>query len=439
VLRNMLATAMASAVMALGVGAHAGPAAALTEENLIYLEAWRAVYQAYVDGNYNGQNWFKLKEQTLKSSPMRTRGETYDAIRSTLATLDDPYTKLLEPSQFSVVTEKKSGSLKNLSGIGIEIETNSDASSPGKEGFYVLSTQPGSPADVGGIAPGDVVIGIDHHPASSLSLYEAAIMLQGPAGSQVSLDLAKPHHVKGGGSKTKGSDLVSLTLTRQVLRPSPSVTPQLCAAPHAGNGEGPAVDTGETVGYIRLSTFSDGTANEVRSAVEGLLRDGAKRFVIDLRDNGGGSFAAGVDVARVWIDSGVIVNIADKQGITDYYEARGSAADASSPVTVLINGGTASAAEVLAAALKDNGRATALMGDGNSFGKGLIQTLVPLSDGSGVSVSVAKYQTPKGVDINGEGITPDVVTRELPSPNMGREDKTKPCLIVEATDRAFRQ
>ena len=373
-------------------------ASAVSEENLLYLEAWRAVYQAYVDGTYNGQNWFKVKDRALKSYQMNTRKDTYAAIENTLSTLDDPYTKLLDPSKYAFITGNKKGN--SISGVGIEIAYPKDKAT---EGLLVVNTQPGSPADRSGVKSNQVLLQIDEKSTSGMSLYEAAALLKGGEGTSVSIKIREQ------GSST------STTTTTYDLKRAPlsrtAVSSTFCS-----------LDS--PTGYIRLGSFSDQTDLEVRQAVKNLKSDGASRYVLDMRNNGGGSFDAGVNVARVFMNDGVIVNIADSKGIKDYFEAKNAAEDASSPLTVVVNGGTASAAEVLAGALKDNKRAT-LVGE-KTFGKGLIQTLVKLSDGSGVAVSVAKYQTPNEIDINKIGIMPDTVLDQLPSIS------DDPCVITEA-------
>lgn len=159
------------------------------------------------------------------------------------------------------------------------------------------------------------------------------------------------------------------------------------------------------IGYIRLASFNKQSTDKVRNALQALQQSHPARIVLDFRNNGGGFFPSAVEIGRMLIDKGDIVLIADADGVKDVYEADGMALDSTTPITVLVNRGTASASEVLAGALKDNGRAT-LVGE-NTFGKGLIQTVVPLSDGSALAVTVTKYQTPAGVDINKVGISPN--------------------------------
>lgn len=168
----------------------------------------------------------------------------------------------------------------------------------------------------------------------------------------------------------------------------------------------PPTPEGPSLGYIRVASFSSATPAAVAEALATLQRDGATGIVLDLRANGGGSFPAGVAVARQLLPRAVVTYIADSTGIRDVVDAPGTPLlPAAVPLSVLVDKGTASAAEVLAAALRDNGRA-ALLGE-RTFGKGIIQTTVPLSDGAGVNVTVARYLTPSGGDINKVGIPTD--------------------------------
>ncbi len=281
---------------------------AITEENLLYLEAWRAVYQAYYDGTYNGQNWFKLKERTLKENGMQSRKETYAAIESNLSTLGDPYTKLLDPSKYAFITANKKGG--KVSGVGLELAYPKEGS--GDEGILVVNTQPGSPAEKSGVASNDILLQIDDRPTAGMSLYEAAALLKGEQGTHVSVK------VRRGGdgppsSSSPGAD--TLDLERTALRRQ-AVSSNFCdlgaTAADAGTSESGAGQ--RAAGYIRLSSFSDLTDVEVRAAVSRLKSEGVSNYVLDMRNNGGGSFESGVNVARIFINEGVIVNIADSKG-----------------------------------------------------------------------------------------------------------------------------
>ncbi|NES73484.1 MAG: carboxyl-terminal protease, partial [Okeania sp. SIO2D1] len=169
-------------------------------------------------------------------------------------------------------------------------------------------------------------------------------------------------------------------------------------------------ETGK-IGYIRLSQFNANAATEVSQAVESFEQQGAIGYVLDLRNNPGGLLQAGIEIARLWLDDGTIVYTVNRQRFLGSFSAEGLAIT-DSPLVVLTNQGTASASEILAGALQDNGRAL-LVGE-RTFGKGLIQSLFDLSDGSGLAVTVAKYETPNHKDINKQGIMPDIVVEQDP-------------------------
>ena len=376
-----------SAVAAALVAISPMSASAVTTEQLVFLDAWRAVDRAYVDKGFNGQNWFKVREKALKNEKMDNREETYAAIKRLLASLDDPFTRFLEPDQYSALRRSTSGS---VTGIGVEASfaTERGSESP----LIVLSPAPGGPADRAGIAPGDEILEIDGKPTSELSLYAAGNLLQGPEGSSVTLRV-RSHS----GSKA----IKNMNLTREIISLNP-VDEGLCQFVKSNES-----NTGlkKKMGYIRVATFNKQTSLKFREALDELKGQGMESLVLDIRNNGGGLFPAGIEVARMLIDEGNIVLIADADGIRDEYEATGTAVDSITPLTVLVNKGTASASEVLAGAIKDSKRGR-IVGE-NTFGKGLIQTLVELSDGSAVTITVSKYQTPSGIDINKIGIEPD--------------------------------
>ncbi|GAQ77612.1 Peptidase S41 family protein [Klebsormidium nitens] len=360
-------------------------ASALTEENLVFLEAWRTVDRAYIDKTFNGQNWFKYRENALKNAPMNDRDETYAAIRKMLATLDDPFTRFLEPEKFRSL---KSGAQGAVTGVGLEVGFNS--STPPM--LVVVTPVTGGPADKAGVQPGDAILAIDDTTTEGMGLYDAAQRLQGPIDSEVVVTIRR----NGSGK----SETVQIKRQKITLNP---VSSKLCTP---GNGA-------DKLGYIRLSTFNSNSTAAVREAIEKLKEEGAKAYVLDIRNNSGGLFPSGVEVAKMWLDRGVIVFIEDSKGIRDIYEQDdpGSAISVREPLAVLVNKGTASASEILAGALKDNKRAV-ILGE-PTFGKGKIQSVFALSDGSGLAVTIARYVTPAKIDIDKVGITPD---RPLPGP-----------------------
>ncbi|KAJ4775614.1 Carboxyl-terminal-processing protease [Rhynchospora pubera] len=369
-------------VMAISLTVSAAPSCALTEENLLFLEAWRAVDRAYYDKTFNGQSWFRYRETALKNEPMNTREETYAAIKKMLSTLDDPFTRFLEPEKFKSL---RSGTKAALTGVGLSFayprvldETD--------QGFVVMSSTPDGPADKAGIVPGDIILAIDDISTENMDIYDAADRLQGPEGSSVDLTIRK------------GSDINHITLKRERVTRNP-VKSTLCEIPGAGKES-------SRVGYIKLTTFNQNASEAVREAINKLRNDNVKAFVLDLRNNSGGLFPQGIEIAKIWLEKGVIVYICDSRGVRDIYEADGAnTVAASEPLVVLVNKGTASASEILAGALKDNKRAV-LYGE-PTFGKGKIQSVFELSDGSGLAVTVARYETPAHTDIDKVGIKPD--------------------------------
>ncbi len=360
--------------IALVLGGWAQPAAALTPEQQLLSEAWRIVNRSYVDDSFNNHNWWSIREKAVKQ-PLNDREQTYTAIQGMLANLDDPFTRLLKPEQYRSLQVNTSG---ELTGVGLQI-----AIDPQTNTLTVVAPIAGSPADKAGIQPLDRILKIDGTPTSELSLDDAATRMRGRIGTPVTLTLGREGR--------DAAEEIELVRDRIALNPvyaelqSPENLP---------------------VGYIRLSQFSANATEEVARAIDRLEKQGAAAYILDLRNNPGGLLQAGIEIARLWLDSGTIVYTVNRQGILGSFEASGEALTGD-PLIVLVNKGTASASEILAGALQDNGRAQ-LVGE-NTFGKGLIQSLFDLSDGSGLAVTVAKYETPNHKDINKLGISPDRV------------------------------
>jgi carboxyl-terminal processing protease len=360
-------------------GIASGPAFALTEEQNLVAEVWRIVNRAYLDDTFNHQNWWFTRQRVLKQ-PLASRADTYQAIRTMLDSLEDPYTRLLPPEQYRSLQTSTSG---ELTGVGLQI-TKDD-----KPGWLrVIAPIEGSPAAEAGIQPKDVVLEIDGVATTDLTLDEAAARMRGRQGTTVTLKLRH-------GDGPEEGKLVSLT--REVITLNPVYADLRTTT------------AGQLVGYLRLTQFNGNAAENFASAIDQMEDAGAEGYVLDLRNNPGGLLQAGIEIARMWLPEGTIVFTVSRQGILDSFEAYGSALT-DDPLVVLVNEGTASASEILAGALQDNGRAQ-LVGS-TTFGKGLIQSLFDLSDGSGLAVTVAKYETPAHHDINRLGITPDRVVEE---------------------------
>jgi carboxyl-terminal processing protease len=302
-------------------------------------------------------------------------------VQQMLAVLDDPFTRLLKPEQYRSLKSSTSG---ELTGVGLQIAQEVDS-----KRLQVIAPIAGSPADRAGILAQDIILSIDGKLTDQLSLDEAAERMRGKVGTVVELSIER-------GGKATDYDLVrdriALNPVIAELRPQTS---------------------GKKVGYVRLAQFNANATREVKKAIEQLETQGASAYVLDLRNNPGGLLQAGVDIARDWIEEGTIVYTVNRQGTLDSYEAAETALT-QDPLAVLVNGGTASASEILAGAIQDDERGL-IVGE-KTFGKGLIQSLFDLSDGSGLAVTVAKYETPNHRDINKLGIMPDRVVPLTPIP-----------------------
>ncbi len=363
---------------------HQQAAVAFSEEQRLVNEVWRIVDRAYVDDSFNNQNWWAVRQQALKKQ-FPDREAAYDAIDEMLASLGDPFTRLLRPDQYKSLQTSTSG---ELTGVGLQITRDQESGE-----LSVISPIDGSPADLAGVRPHDVILKIDGILTSELSLDEAAAKMRGEPGSHVILTIAR------GTEPERDVDVVRDRIT---LNPV-SFTLKKTA-------------DGLDIGYIRLNQFNANATGAIANAIQSLEQDGADAYVLDLRNNPGGLLQAGIDIARFWLDNGTIVYTVNRYGVQDSFEAFGDALT-SLPLAVLVNGGTASASEILSGALQDNERAF-LVGE-RTFGKGLIQSLFNLSDGSGLAVTVARYETPDHKDINTLGIRPDVeITSDLISPRQ---------------------
>ena len=363
-------------------GGYISPASALTREQKLVYEVWRIVNRSYLDGTFNHQNWLDVRQKALKSR-FPNQEAAYTTIQDMLKTLDDPFTRFLEPEKYRSLQVSTSG---ELIGVGLQIALNS------RGGLEVITPIENSPAEKAGLKPRDRILKIEGLSTENLTLDEAATRLRGPLGSVVTLLIGR-----------EGEKDIEVILVRDRITLNPVVSDLRLSS------------QGDKIGYLRLSQFNANAVTELAQAISILEKKGASAYILDLRNNPGGLLQAGIEVARLWLDSGTIVYTANRQGIQGTYEAFGPALT-TDPLVILVNQGTASASEILAGALQDNHRAQ-LVGE-TTFGKGLIQSLFELSDGSGLAVTIAKYETPNHRDINKLGIKPDQI---IPQPSINRE------------------
>ncbi|MCC5634686.1 PDZ domain-containing protein [Nostoc sp. CHAB 5844] len=363
----------------LAIGGFIPVATALTSEQKLVSEVWRIVNRTYLDETFNHQNWATVRQKALEKTLTNSQA-AYTAIQSMLKSLDDPFTRFLDPEQYRSLQVNTSG---ELTGVGLQIALN-----PHTGQLEVVSPIEGSPADKAGIKPRDRILKIEGFSTENLTLDEAAARMRGPIGSLVTLLIERD-----------GEEQQEVSIVRDRIELNPVVA-QLRTSPQ-----------GTSIGYLRLTQFNANASMELAHAINSLEKKGAAAYILDLRNNPGGLLQAGIEIARLWLDSGTIVYTVNRQGIQGSFEAFGPPLT-KDPLVILVNQGTASASEILAGALQDNGRAK-LVGE-TTFGKGLIQSLFELSDGSGLAVTIAKYETPQHRDINKLGIKPDQVVTQQP-------------------------
>ncbi|HCQ23340.1 MAG: carboxyl-terminal processing protease CtpA [Aphanizomenon sp.] len=363
-------------------GGYISPASALTREQKLVYEVWRIVNRSYLDGTFNHQNWLDVRQKALKSR-FPNQEAAYTTIQDMLKTLDDPFTRFLEPEKYRSLQVSTSG---ELIGVGLQIALNS------RGGLEVITPIENSPAQKAGLNPRDRILKIEGLSTENLTLDEAATRLRGPLGSVVTLLIGR-----------EGEKDIEVILVRDRITLNPVVSDLRLSS------------QGDKIGYLRLSQFNANAVTELAQAISILEKKGASAYILDLRNNPGGLLQSGIEISRLWLESGTIVYTANRQGIQGTYEAFGPALT-KDPLVILVNQGTASASEILAGALQDNHRGQ-LVGE-TTFGKGLIQSLFELSDGSGLAVTIAKYETPNHRDINKLGIKPDQI---IPQPAINRE------------------
>lgn len=359
---------------------------ALSDAQQLVVESWRLVNQGYHDPEQLDRlRWRRQRQKALEQS-ISSSDDAYAAIETMLAALDDPYTRLLRPADYQALKESTSG---NLCGVGLQL---GPAESPSR--VVIISALDDSPAADAELTSGMELLAVNQDSVEALGLEGTANALRGDVGTQVILRIRR----------SDGSE-DEVTLERRQVDLRPVRTRRL------------RIDT-HTLGYIRITQFTEGVPVQVQQALNELKDKSIEGMVLDLRNNSGGLVSSGLAVADDFLSGDPIVETRDRDGLRDTIQANLETLY-DGPMVTIVNGGTASASEILAGALQDNGRSSLL--GAQTFGKGLIQTLTNLSDGSGLAITVAGYVTPSGRNIQGEGIQPERLL-EGPEPlNPGSE------------------
>jgi carboxyl-terminal processing protease len=312
----------------------------------------------------------------------------YGAIKGMVQSLD-PHSSFLTKEEHQELLIETKGS---FTGVGIEITIRDNV-------LTVVSPIEGTPADEAGIKAGDQIIGIDDKPTNDMTLMDAVKNIRGPKGSKVKLIVRRE-----GAEKP-----LEFSITRDVI-PLKSVRSYLLTP---------------EIGYVRISSFQSKTDEDVASALEKIEDERVlKGLILDLRNNPGGLLTQAIKVSDLFLDSGLIVSTKGRDNSQDMEVlANKNEHPRNYPIIVLVNGGSASASEIVAGALQDNKRALVL--GTKTFGKGSVQTILPLSDGSGLRLTTAKYYTPSGKSIQLSGITPDIKVEFVPPANKSEKGERR--------------
>ncbi len=352
---------------------------------------WQIVYRDFLDssGKFQKSNWINLRKEVL-SKTYSDSNEAYDAIRDMLSNLDDSYTRFLEPKEFNQMRIDTSG---ELTGVGIQIVKDKES-----DDLIIISPIEGTPAFDAGIKARDKILSIDDISTEGMNIEDAVKLIRGQRGTKVKLEILR------------GSQSFFKTLSREKIEIK-SVSSKVNQTKN-----------GLSIGYVRIKQFNANASKETRDAIKDLETKKVAGYVLDLRSNPGGLLESSIDISRHFINKGIIVSTVSKDGLKETKKGNGQALT-KKPLVVLVNEGSASASEIVSGAIKDNKRGK-LVGK-KTFGKGLVQSMRTLVDGSGLTVTVAKYLTPNGTDINKSGIIPDIEVRMNINPILQREIGTR--------------
>jgi len=294
------------------------------------------------------------------------------AIKGAVESLDDPYTKYLTEEEAKMLGEEMNG---EFDGVGLYVGLKENK-------VTVIAPIEGTPADKAGLKAGDVIIKVDGKSTEGMSLDEAVSLIKGEKGTKVVLTIVRAN--------------VDKPIDFEVVRDKiviPNVVTKLLD---------------EDIGYVRAHVFNQRIGLDIDSALKEMKDRNVKGIILDLRNNPGGILEGAVDVVSKFIDTGVVVTVRDKNGEIETHNTKGGA-DSDIFLVVLVNGGSASASEIVAGAIQDYDRGV-LVGE-QTFGKASVQSVIELSDGSRLVVTTAHYFTPNGRDIQEKGIEPDVVVK----------------------------
>lgn len=331
----------------------------------LFDHVWQVVKNEYYDPNFNRQYWIRWKNHYR--GKIKTEDDAKVAIDTMLESLDDPYSRFLTKQEFA---DQNNSITSKISGIGVNIVNES-----GK--IRIINVMENTPAQFAELKVGDIIVAVDGIKVSGLSLAEVSNLVKGPINSFVSIDVLR------------NKDLIKKKIIRKEI---------------AIKTVKSSVD--KNIGYIQLASFiSNSTPNEFLEALENT--DDTEGLIIDLRGNTGGLLPNAVFISNLFIPEGKIVSIVGRNGYHYDIMAQKTDVNIDKPIILLVDGASASASEIFSGAMKDYHRAK-LVGT-KTYGKGMVQKIIPMPNETGLNLTVAKYLTPNGNDINKLGIEPDIV------------------------------
>lgn len=339
----------------------------------LFDHTWLVIKNEYYDPNYNDQYWMRWKRRYY--GKIKTTDDAKVAIESMLASLNDPYSRFLTKEEYA---EQNSSITSKFSGIGVNIINDS-----GK--IRIINVLENTPAQFADIKVGDILISVDDKKVSGMSLAEVSNLVKGPVNTFVDIEIMRD-------KETIKKKIIRKEITIKTVKSSVQ----------------------DDIGYIQIASFiSSSTPNEFLEALENT--DDSKGLIIDLRGNTGGLLPNAVFISNLFLDNGNrIVSIVGRNGYRYDVMAQDSDVDINKPVVLLVDGSSASASEIFSGALKDYKRAKVV--GTKTFGKGMVQKIISMPNETGLNLTVAKYLTPNGFDINKNGIEPDFVE------NITKED-----------------
>ena len=330
----------------------------------LYEKNWQVIKNEYFDPTFNHQhwNWWHYRYQ----NKIKTKDDAKVAIETMLASLDDPYSRYLSSEEFA---QQNNSITSKISGIGVSIVNDS-----GK--IKIVNVIESTPAQFADVKPGDIILAVNGKAVSGLSLAEVSNLVKGPINTFVNIDILR-------GEEKISKNIIRKEITVKTVKSSKD----------------------KNIGYIQITSFiSKSTPNEFLEALENTTD--SKGLIIDLRGNTGGLLTNAIFIANIFIDKGNLVSIVGRNGYKYNVEAQDSNVHINKPIILLVDGASASASEILSGALKDYNKAK-LVGT-KTYGKGMVQKIIPLPNETGLNLTIARYLTPSGNDINKRGITPNV-------------------------------